>query len=426
MSDTIYALATPPGRSGVAVIRVSGPLAPFAAEALAGAGIEERRATLRRLRDPRDGRILDDGLVLLFAGPASFTGENIVEFQVHGGPAVCQALGAALQSLPGLREAEAGEFTRRALLNGKIDLTQAEGLGDLLAAETQAQAQQAIALMDGALSRRVQDWRDLAVGALARVEAVIDFDDQDLPGSVLDQALSACRELEAQLGAELAGSAASERIRIGFDVALVGAPNAGKSTLLNAIAGRDAALTSEIAGTTRDAIEVRLDLRGLPVTLVDLAGIREASDLIEKLGVERALQRAEAADLRVVLVDGNHGPNIEHRPGDIVLAAKDDLGAEGGVSGLTGAGVPELLTRIERALAGRATTSSLAARDRQRDAVARALAGVSAARVRLKEMDVDLAAAELMHAVRALDMLIGRVDVESVLDEVFRQFCIGK
>lgn len=431
MAETIFALATPPGRSGVAVIRVSGPHAFAAAEALGVGRPKERLAALRRLRHPLDGRPLDDALVLLFQGPRSFTGEDVVELHLHGGPAVCRSVAGALACQPGLREAEAGEFTRRALMNGKLDLAQAEGLGDLLAAETAAQAQRALALADGALSQRAAAWRATLVRALALVEACIDFADEDLPAGVTAEACTLLREMATAFEMELAGSAAAERLREGFEVALVGAPNVGKSTLLNALAGRDAALTSEIAGTTRDVIEVRMDLGGLPVSVIDMAGLRATDDPVESLGVDRARRRAAAADLRVFLVEemGAGELGVEQQTGDVVVLAKGDLRGEAdAVSGLTGAGVPKLLERIAAELGRRASTGSLVSRERQRAAVARAVAAVNAAEARLRDVEpeVDLAAADVLEALRALDFLVGKVDVEAVLDVVFRNFCIGK
>jgi len=432
-ADTIFALATPPGRSGIAVFRISGPDAVAAAAALGARRLAPRRAALRRLRDPRDGSPLDDGLVLHFAAPASYTGEDVVELQVHGSPAVARALARALAALPRLRPAEAGEFTRRALLNGRLDLAQAEGLGDLLAAETAAQARQAMALMDGALSARAAGWRAQLTRAAALVETAIDFSDEDIPADALSEAVDLVACVAAELALERNGTAAVERLRGGYEVALVGAPNVGKSTLLNAIAGRDAALVSEVAGTTRDAIEVCLDLAGMPVTVVDLAGLREPGDAVERLGVERARRRAVAADLRVFLVDGEEdltGLHLAPGPEDIVALAKADLRdhARGlAVSGRTGAGIGELLERITGILTSRVPTPGTASRPRHRDALERAIAALEAARLTLAAGGApELAAEEIRMALRGLDFLIGRVDVEGLLDEIFLGFCIGK
>jgi tRNA modification GTPase len=434
MAETIFAQATPPGRSGIAVIRISGPSAAAGAAALGAARAPLRRAVLRRLRDPRDGFPIDDALVLRFAGPASFTGEDSVELHLHGGPAVCRAVAAALAALPDMREAEPGEFTRRALINGRLDLAQAEGLGDLLAAETAAQARRALALMDGALSRAALGWRERLVRALALIEAAVDFADEDLPPDALGEAAAILGEMGVRLRAELAGAAASERLRIGYEVAIVGPPNVGKSTLLNALARRDAAIISDVAGTTRDVIEARAELRGLPVVFADMAGLRDARDPVERIGVERARRRAAAADLRVVLVDQAEDAaalGVALAPGDQVVLAKGDLrppDAATAVSGLTGRGVPELLARITAELETRAASATLIGHERQQRAVGRALEALQAAAEALAgpAPAPELAAAEVHAALRSLDFLLGRIDVEAVLDVVFASFCIGK
>ena len=303
MADTIFALATARGRAGIAVVRVSGPGAFGAAAALAGVRPEPRRPTVRWLRQPADGRRLDEALVLGFAAPASFTGEDVVELQLHGGPAVVRSVLEALAGIDGLRQAEPGEFTRRALVNGRLDLAQVEGLGDLIAAETAAQQRLAVRMLDGALSRLGVAWGEELVRALASIEVGIDFADEELPAGLDAAAREGLGRVAASMDRELAGSRVAERIRDGFEVALVGPPNVGKSTLLNALAGREVALTSELAGTTRDVIEVRLDLDGLALTLLDTAGLRDPGERIEALGIERARRRAAAADLRVFLVD---------------------------------------------------------------------------------------------------------------------------
>lgn len=434
MTETIFAQATPPGRSGIAVIRISGPQAQAAAASFGAGGTPLRQATLRRLTDPRDGAAIDDALVLRFAAPRSFTGEDSVEFHLHGGPAVCRLVAEALAAAPGLRPAEAGEFTRRALLNGKLDLSQAEGLGDLLAAETAEQSRRALAAMDGRVSRTAAAWREGLVRALASIEAGIDFAEEGLPDGLMRQALADLTAAAEAMEAELAGSEMAERLRLGFEVALVGPPNVGKSTLLNTLAGREAAITSEIAGTTRDPIEVRMELRGLPVTVVDLAGLRAPEGPIEAVGIEWARRRAAAADLRVFLVEtmaARDAMDVDMRPGDIVAIAKADLRADAGpdaVSGRTGAGVEWLVARIAGELEGRAAQAGSLGRERQRVAVERAVAAVRQA-IMLGSAcadDLDLVAEETRRALHALDVLVGRVDVELVLDVVFASFCIGK
>lgn len=433
MADTIFALATPPGRSGVAVIRVSGAAA-FSSAARLGAGpAPARRAMLRRLRDPRDGQVLDDALVLRFEGPESYTGEDVVELHVHGGPAVCRSIDAVLATLPGLRPAEAGEFTRRALLNGKLDFAQVEGVGDLLAAETAAQARQAMALMDGALSGQAARWRDGLLRALALIEASIDFAEEELPVTLIAEVDALLAGAEGSFATEIVGSVASERLREGFEVALLGAPNVGKSTLLNFLAGREAALTSEVAGTTRDVIEVRMDLSGLPVTLIDTAGLRDTADPVEGMGVDRARQRAARADLRVFLLEAWEDVErlgVSVRDGDQVVLNKADTRPDcaGAVSGISGAGANALLAAIVGELQERIAGAGLINRTRQRLAVERAQGAVRRARVALKTEPgrVEIAAEEVQAAMRALDVLVGKVDVEAVLDVVFQSFCIGK
>ncbi|HGG65032.1 MAG TPA: tRNA uridine-5-carboxymethylaminomethyl(34) synthesis GTPase MnmE, partial [Rhodobacteraceae bacterium] len=286
--STIYALATALGKSGVAVIRLSGPRALDAAKTLAGTLPEPRVAGLRALRDS-DGVLLDQALVLTFMAGHSFTGEDVAELHLHGGPATIKAVLQTLGDLDGLRMAEPGEFTRRALENGCLDLAQIEGLSDLLDAETEAQRKQALRVFSGALGDKAESWRSQLIRAAALLEATIDFADEDVPVDVTPEVSDLLNSVMAALKTEATGVQISERIRDGFEVAIVGAPNVGKSSLLNRLAGRDAAITSEIAGTTRDVIEVRMDLNGLPVTILDTAGLRETDDTVEGIGIERAL-----------------------------------------------------------------------------------------------------------------------------------------
>jgi tRNA modification GTPase len=434
MVDTIFAQASAPGRSGVTVIRVSGPDALTAAAALCGRLPAPRAATLRWLRDPATGDLLDQGLVITFPGPASFTGEDVAEVQVHGSAAVCRSILAALGRMDRLRIAEPGEFTRRALLAGRLDLSQVEGLGDLLAAETAAQQRQALASMRGAVSALAAGWRQRLIEALAFVEATIDFADEELPADVLDSVQRSLAELKRDMEREIRGSHIAERLRDGFEVGLVGRPNVGKSTLLNALAGRDAALTAETAGTTRDVIEVRMDLAGLPLTLLDMAGLREAEGDVEARGVARARERAAAADLRVFLVDDACDVpelGVPPQPGDVVALAKGDLRSDNcelSVSGLTGAGIDRLLEAIAGTLQERAAGARSVAHARQREGIERAARAVAAAQAELAapEPRSELAAEELRTAVRALDFLVGRMDVEAVLDSIFASFCLGK
>ncbi|MDK3017856.1 tRNA uridine-5-carboxymethylaminomethyl(34) synthesis GTPase MnmE [Pseudodonghicola flavimaris] len=427
--DTIFALATSRGKAGVAVIRISGPLAHAAAARLGGGDLSARGMTLRSLRD-ESGAALDDGLVLTFAAPASFTGEDVAELQVHGSVAGVSAILSALGRVPGLRLAEPGEFTRRALENGKLDLAQVEGLADLIDAETEAQRKQAHHLLQGALGDLAEGWRRDLIRAAALIEAVIDFADEEVPTDVTPEVRQLLDRVDADLTRETAGVRMAERIREGFEVAIIGKPNAGKSTLLNALAGREAAITSEHAGTTRDVIEVWMDLAGLPVTLLDTAGLRDTEDAVEGMGIALARKRAEAADLRVFLAEPGEELEVAWRAGDIRARPKADRLTEksGAISGLTGEGLDWLVAEIGRELSDRSASAGIATRDRHRAAMERARAGLDAARSILErgpEM-YDIAAEELRNAIRALESLVGRVDVENLLDEIFASFCLGK
>lgn len=427
--DTIYATATARGRSGLAVVRISGPAAFAAAGALCGKLPPPRMAGLRRLT--WDGELLDEALVLCFAEGSSFTGEAVVELHTHGGPAVLGAVLRALADQAGLRLAEAGEFTRRALENGMLDLAQVEGLADLIDAETEAQRRQAVRVLSGSVGQKVEGWRRDLIRAGALLEATIDFADEDVPVDVSPEVLALIDRLMADLGREAAGVKAAERIRDGFEVAIVGPPNAGKSTLLNQLAGREAAITSEIAGTTRDVIEVRMEIAGLAVTFLDTAGLRETEDRLERAGIDRALSRAQAADLRLFLTDGSEMPGLAPMDDDLVVRGKADtiLAGDGlAISGLTGAGVPELVAQIGEILQTRVGSAGALVRERHRVAVTTAIAALAEARAEVVRDDsrVELAAEHLRVAVRALDALIGRVDVDDLLGEIFASFCIGK
>ena len=428
--DTIFALASAPGKAGVAVIRVSGPEAFTTARELTGAAPQGRGMGLRQLRD-RSGAVLDQALVLAFPGPGSFTGEDVVEFHLHGSVAAVSAVSAELSGFAGVRLAEPGEFTRRALENGKMDLAQVEGLADLIDAETEAQRTQAMRVLSGDLGRRVDSWRHDLIRASALIEAVIDFADEDVPVDVTPEVAELLDRVAVDLVRLSDGVGMAERIRHGFEVAIVGAPNVGKSTLLNALAGRQAAITSEYAGTTRDIIEVRMDLGGLAVTLMDTAGLREASDEVEKIGIALARERAQAADIRVFLIE-EEGERLEmeRQPGDIVLLSKADKRSDGAgaISGVTGQGLETLVADLTSELSKRSGRASLATRERHRVAMDRARASIDATKQVLSRGpdEYDIAAAELRHGVMALESVVGRVDVEDLLDEIFSSFCLGK
>ena len=379
--DTVFALASARGKAGVAVIRVSGARAHGAALALCGRLPPVRQAAVRRLE--WRGEVLDDALVLLFSEGASFTGEAVAELQVHGSVAVVGSVLRALGEQPGLRMAEPGEFTRRALENGLLDLPQVEGLADLIEAETDAQRRQAQRVLSGAIGRRAEGWRARLIRAGALIEATIDFVDEDVPVDVRPEVATLLDGLLGELTAEIAGGRVAERVRDGFEVAIVGAPNVGKSTLLNALAGREAAITSTLAGTTRDVIEVRMDLAGLPVTVLDTAGLRDARDEVERIGIRRGIERAEAADLRIFLRDGvDEELDLQPLPGDIEVLSKADLrsGQERAVSGLTGAGVELLVGRIVEELQGRVASAGVMTRVRHREALLRAVEAMESAR----------------------------------------------
>ena len=424
--DTIFALATAPGRAGVAIVRISGVDAVAAAQDICGSVPMQRG--VRRIVDG-SGDLIDEALVLTFQDKRSFTGEPVVELHLHGSPAIVAVVLDLLGRDKRLRFAEAGEFTRRALENGRLDLAQVEGLADLIDAETEAQRKQAVRVFDGALGALADEWRQQLVRAAALIEATIDFADEDVPEDVLPEVRGILINVAGSLKEQIDGVGTAERIRDGFEVAIVGAPNAGKSTLLNRIAGREAALTSSVAGTTRDVIEVRLDLAGFAVTLLDTAGIRETDDHVEGLGVALAVKRAEAADLRVLLMDGDEVPDIHVNSQDIMVRGKADTynGGDFAVSGETGAGVDELLERIGMILKGRAQRAGVAMRLRHKVAMTETVTRIKAVQGMIEDnIGLDLIADELRAAIRAVDIIVGRVDVEDLLDEIFASFCIGK
>ncbi len=426
--DTIYALATAEGKAGVAVVRISGPQAWTAGQALAGDVPEPRVASLRVLRDGQGGH-LDEALVIAFAEGQSFTGEAVLELHLHGSVSVVRAVLDCLGAQPGLRLAEPGEFTRRAMENGRLDLAQVEALSDLIEAETEGQRQQALRVFSGALGEKVGEWRISLIRAASLLEAVIDFADEEVPEDVSGEVSELIQGVLQGVDKEISGVAAAERVRLGFEVAIVGAPNVGKSSLLNALAGRDAAITSEIAGTTRDVIEVRMDLAGLPVTLIDTAGLRETEDVVESLGISRALQRADQADLRIFLRFDEADLDMKPRPGDLVYWTKADLeDRPGAISAKTGDGLDRVIDDIIAGLKDTAQRAGLATRQRHRQAMvtAREHLCVASEIVIQGPECYDLAAEEVRIAIRRLEALIGHIDVEAVLDEIFANFCLGK
>lgn len=427
--DTIFAQATAAGRAGVSVVRVSGPKAFEIATELAGNLPGSHHAALRTLKT-KSGEVIDRALVLSFKGPQSFTGEDVVELHLHGSIAVVGAVLRELSSHPDARLADAGEFTRRALENERLDLAQVEGLADLIDAETEVQRKQALRVLSGRLGEVVEGWRSDLIRAAALLEATIDFADEEVPVDVTPEVRALLSDVIDAVKKEVEGTKVAERIRCGFEVAIVGAPNAGKSTLLNALAGREAAITSEIAGTTRDVVEVRMDLDGLPVTLLDTAGLREAEDQIERIGVTRAVERAGQADLRVFLAGADETLMLEPEEGDIIVHPKADLhpGEPGAVSGKTGQGMDELVSRVTETLRTRSLGVGVATHERHRLAMSDAHKKLMMAQDMVDQGSntYDIAAEELRSAIRSLEAVVGRIGVEDLLDEIFSSFCIGK
>ncbi len=438
--DTIFALSSGPPPSGVAIVRVSGPSVRSGLETLIDSLPEPRRASLRSVRSV-GGEVIDRGLVLFFPAPESFTGEDVVELHLHGGRAVIAAVLAELSKCAGFRPAEAGEFTRRAFINRRVDLTQVEGLADLVAAETEAQRRQARRQADGALGRLYEGWRERLIRARALLEAELDFgDEEDVPGSASDAAWADVAALRKEMIAHLRDTR-GERLRLGAEVVVLGPPNAGKSSLINAIAKRDVAIVTPEPGTTRDLIEVRLDLDGYAVTMVDTAGIREAEGVVERTGIERATARANDADLVLWLNDvtakRTEPPAL---PSPLLrVGTKVDLmdstfersrrcaEHDAVVSTVTGDGLAGLLDRIAAAVGELAPTaeSPLITRARHRTAVA---AAETAAGIALDDdrRGLELRAEDLRCAGDAIGRLTGRIGVEDLLDVIFRDFCIGK
>lgn len=447
MRDTIFAPATAAGRAAVAVVRISGPDAGRALRALAGRLPSPRRASFRRLRGPA-GERLDEALALWFPAPGSYTGEDVAELQLHGGPAVVGAVSRALGAL-GLRLAEPGEFTRRAFEAGRLDLDQAEAVADLIDAETEAQARQALDQLAGALGRRYATWRAALAEALAYLEAAVDFPDEELPPDIAARAAPALERLTGELAAALGDARRGERVREGYRIALVGAPNAGKSRLLNALLAREAAIVTPTPGTTRDVIEAPLVLAGYKVLLADMAGLRSAANAIEAEGVRRARAWAEDADLRLWVVDAAAGDGAWREAagvvaaGDLLVLNKSDLAggcdassatsaardkglASLQFSALTGDGLGALRAWLAKRIVADLTGAEFPAVTRERHArlLSEALAHLRRARATLETP--ELAAEDLRLGARALERVAGRIGAEDILDVIFASFCIGK
>jgi tRNA modification GTPase len=440
--STIFALSTPPGRSGVAVIRASGSGAWESARTLTRKTLVPRQTGLFVLRDPDSRETIDKALVTGFKAPASFTGEDVVEYHVHGGRAVIESLLAFLGRQKNHRMAEPGEFTRRAFENGKMDLTEAEAIADLINAETQAQKIQALAQMEGSLSRLYVSWTEELKKALAHLEADLEFPDEDLPEGVIPEVRPVLERVAQEIADHLNDNRRGERLRAGVQVAVIGAPNAGKSSLVNALTQRDVAIVSDIAGTTRDIIEAHLDLGGYPVILADTAGLRpdqlgeEGQDSIETEGIRRALKKAQEADIRLLLFDGTqnepdaHTLDLMDSSAMIVINKADqkktfDLPGAIFISAQTGKGLDDLLqalvARVQNLIGAREAPSLT--RQRHRTALEECQASLKRAQ---KAQLPELMAEDMRLAVRALGRITGRVDVEDLLDVIFQDFCIGK
>ncbi len=433
--DTIFALSSGQPPAAIAVVRISGARAGAALEQLIGRVPKPRTAALARIRDPRSSDVIDEALALWFPGPGSETGEDVAELQLHGGRAVVAATLAALASIDGLRMAQGGEFTRRAFENGKIDLTRVEGLADLIAAETEMQRRQAFGQMRGALSERADDWRRQLTEVLALINATIDFSDEgDVPDDLSAPVRERIKALRSEIAGVLADAGRGERVRDGLVVAIVGPPNAGKSTLLNCLAQRDVAIVSPYAGTTRDVLEVHLDLGGVPVTLLDTAGVRATEDPVEAEGIRRAQERAAKADLVLWLSTGKdevgfNSTSVEvwklrTKIDEIVPSSERDESLFG-ISAKSGVGIQLLVSKLSDFARARLAGAEPALVTRLRQSAM--LNAASDALERASHASApELAAEELRGASTSLARLTGRIDVEDILDVIFRDFCIGK
>jgi tRNA modification GTPase len=450
--STIFALSSGRPPAAIAVVRVCGPQARVALEKLIGRVPAPRQAALAKVRDPKNGETIDEALTLWFPRPHSETGEDMAELQLHGGQAVVAGVLKALGQIDGCRPAEPGEFTRRAFENGRLDLTEVEGLADLIAAETPVQRRAAYRQLKGLIGDQAEAWRKQIIEALALVEARIDFSDEsDVPEDLLGSALNAAQQLRSMIAAALANEGRGERLRDGMVVAIAGPPNAGKSTLLNRLARREAAIVSPYPGTTRDVIEVHLNLDGFPVTLLDTAGIRESNDPVEQMGIQRARERAAASDLVLWVIDGS----VNGIAADFVtdnkiesdawmVVNKTDMAVNSlwkscesrskaleptfPVSALTGAGVDTLVEALAAHVRSyfASAESALVTRSRHRRALEETVAALDRALAQGEGGEEELIAEELRSAATALGRLTGRVDVEDILDVIFRDFCIGK
>ena len=430
--DTIFALSTVPGKSGIAVIRLTGTESFSTVEKLAGDCPKFRQASLRYLE--HNSEVLDQAIVLCFPCGASFTGEDMAEFHVHGSPAVVRSLAKVFTKDFGLRIAEPGEFTRRALENECLDLVQAEGLLDLINSETKEQQNQSIKALSGNVSSKTGQWREDLLLALSLIELMIDFSDEDVPENTTEEVTNLIDRMLLELQDEIKYYKRAEIIREGYDIAIIGRPNAGKSSLLNRIAGSERAIVSDFAGTTRDIIEARIDLKGYPVNFFDTAGIQKTENSVERIGIERSVERAKTADLRVLLLEPGH--NVEEfkgiiRRNDIIFCSKADLQEYKpypGISSQTGLGLDLLFAKIEKSMSSVSKYSGILLNERHSKAVAETRKILLTVRSDLKSevLKVEIIAEGLRLAIREIDLLIGKINVEDILGKVFSSFCIGK
>jgi tRNA modification GTPase len=446
--QTIFATATAPLKSGVAIIRISGQGAQSALQALAtgnsqlSAPIKPRTASLRKLYNPQTADEIDEALVLWFPGPASFTGEDVAELHVHGSRAVITEILEILSQMPDLRLAEPGEFSRRAYDNGKMDLTEAEGLADLIDAETKAQARQALRQKQGILKNLYDSWRKQLISMLANIEAYIDFPDEDIPDDVIEKVENSISGMQSSIINHLNDNRRGEKLRHGLQAVIIGAPNAGKSSLLNYLAKRDAAIVSNIAGTTRDVIEVHMDLNGYPIVFADTAGLRETSEAIESEGIKRAIDRAANADIKIALFDASTFPDVDNHTLElidsdtIIVINKADLMTGKipeklaklspiTISVSTQEGINKLVEKLEKLAEQHLSISSdpVITRERHRQLLQETLSHLN--NFDLNE-ELELASENLRRAAVSLGKITGHIDVEEILDDIFSNFCIGK
>mgnify|MGYP001475375118 CR=1 FL=1 len=432
MVDTIFALSTVPGKSGIGIIRLSGPNAFLVLKQLSGSTPTLRKAVLRKLWYKEE--LLDESIIICSCKGKSFTGEDTVEFHLHGSQAVIRKMLSVLGTFESLRPAEAGEFTKQALYNGCLDLSQVEGLADLLNAETESQKKQALTLLSGTLGAKVGRWRKQILKVLSLSEIMIDFSEEDVPKDTKEQIKENIWQILRELKSEVNGYRASQILRTGFNVSIIGKPNTGKSSLMNYLIGSEKSIVSEIPGTTRDVIEASVDIKGTKVNFFDTAGIRASDDVVEKKGIEKALNLAKTADLRIFLL--NPGDKLEDfsvktNKNDLYFTAKSDIHRKQrykGISSVTGDGIDYLIDRISYQLNNETSNASLILNERHKIAIAKTILLLESAKSYLKEssFDIEILVEDLRMAMRALDVLIGKVDVEEVLGDIFNSFCIGK